>query len=235
MHAPVRIDSHSGPSRLSCFTCRAVALIIFFPTQVVRHVFLATAPLVAFVIFGPQRDLLACWFSWLPSYPRSPKPGVPMTLSTPYTRPYTPTPPRGLPSPSKGKASPLSDHQYLSPVARIGISTTDNRRLWHEIHSPSSPASRTTTPFPVLNHSVIPILQTPIPPGGLPPPYPPPGIGAPQIPPSAHMAEKRGTHSIPQAVGVIRQSPTSSAVRITQIQTLSLPDPGILRRVSDSS
>jgi len=124
-------------------------LIIFFPTQVIRHVFLATVPLAAFVIFGPQSDLLACWLAWLPCYPRRPEPewtAVTITLTTPYTpRGHTATVPQGLLSPLKEKASPPSDHQHPSPAAGAGVSTTDNRKLWHESHSPGSPVSHAVT------------------------------------------------------------------------------------------
>jgi hypothetical protein len=171
---------------LSCFPRRSVVLIIFFPTQVIRHIFLATVPLAAFVIFGPQSDLLACWFGWLPCYPRRPKPewiAVPIALNTPGARPPTPTVPRGLLGRLKEKASPPSDHQYPSPIARTGVSTTDNRELGHEGHPPSSPVSHVTASFLVSNQFTVPTPQAPISRGERPPPYPTlgslePGISA---------------------------------------------------------
>jgi len=138
-----------------------VVAIIFFPTQVIRHIFLATPPLVAFIIFGPQSDLLACWFGWLPSYLRRLQPGrtaIPMAITAPYTfRPHTPTVPPDPLAPLKEKASPLSDHQH----PRTGVSR-------HEGHSPGSLASHVThviMPVPVLNQSTAPISQGPIPRG----------------------------------------------------------------------
>ena len=140
-------------------------LIIFFPTQVIRHIFVATVPLVAFVIFGPQSDLLACWFGWLPLYLRRLQPertAVPMALTIPHTsRPHTPTVPPELFAPLNEKESLPSDHHHSSPVARTRVSTTDNRESRHESHFPSS----LTMPFPVLSHSTAPILQVPIPRG----------------------------------------------------------------------
>ena len=182
-------------------------LILFFPTQVIRHIFLSSVPLAAFVIFGPQRDLLACWFGWLPCYPRRPKPEwapVPIPLPAPYTpRLHTPTLPRGFLSLSKEKSSPPSNHPDPSTVARTEISTTDNRGLRNKGHSPSSPAD-ITTPFPVPNYSTLPVSQALIPP----PPYPlpgnsEPGIGTLRTPPSAHVPEEQDAHG-PHAVGAIR-------------------------------
>ena len=216
-----------------------MALTLFFPTQVIRHLFLATVPLVAFVIFGPQSDLLACWFGWLPCYPRTPKPewtATPIALATPCTpRPHTRTLPRGSLSSSKEKSPSPSDHQFSSPVTRIGASTINDRGLPHESHLPNSPAYQ---PSLVSSHSAVPILQTPKPHWEQPPPYPPtgdsgPGVGAVQIAESAHVSEKRGER-IPQAMEAIRQTPTSPEVPIILIQSPSLPGPSVLRELSDS-
>lgn len=142
-----------------------MVLIIFFPTQVIRHIFLATVPLAAFVIFGPQSDLLACWFGCFPFYSRKLQPeqtAVPMALTIPHTpRPHKPTVPPELLAPLKEKALPPT------PKSSAGteVSTTDNRESRHESHSPSSLASYVTVPFPVGNQSTVPILQAPIPRG----------------------------------------------------------------------
>ena len=149
---------------LSCFPRRAVVLIIFFPTQVLRHVFLASVPLAAFLIFGPQRDILACWFGWLSCYLRRPKPErtvVPTALTTPYNpRPYTPTVPRELLSPLKEKASAFSDRQHPGPVARTKVSTTDTK-----VVPSSSSISHVTMPFPVTNQPIVPELRVLVPRG----------------------------------------------------------------------
>ena len=208
----------------------AVVLSIVFPAQVMRHIWLATVPLAAFLTFGPQSDLSACWFGWLPCYPQRPKSewtAVPMTLA----KPYTPQPEGKLFSLSSKKASQFSDRQYPSSVAGIGIGTTENRRLRYESHPPSSPAPHDTAPFPMLNPSVAAILQTPTPCGEHPPPYASPRYSEPeieavQLPPSAHIPSKQGARS-PRAVGAICQSPTSPVVPIIVVQSPSLSDTSI--------
>lgn len=213
-----------------------MVLGVVFPTQVLRHIWLATIPLAAFLTFGPQGDLLACWFGWLPCYPRRPKAewtAVPMTLATPYT----PRSNRELFSRSNKKASQSADHQYPSSVAGIGISTIENRGLRYESHPPSHPTPHGTPPFPVLNSSGAP--QTPIPRGERPPPYPPPGnselgIEAAQLPLSAHIPRKQGTHS-PWSVGVIRQSPITPVVPTILVQSPPLSYTGTLTDSSRNS
>lgn len=179
-------------------------LIIFFPTQVLRHIFLASVPLAAFLIFGPQRDILACWFGWLSRYPRRPKPDqtvVPMALTTPYNpRPYTPTVSRELLSPLRENASALSDHQHPSPVARTEVSTTDSDMKTIPY---SSSIPHVTMPFPVSKSTHSPGNASTGPGGERYPPYPPPmnskpGISAFQMLPSAHPTrnEERIAHRL---------------------------------------
>ena len=182
-------------SRLSSFSHSAVALVLLFPTRVMRHILLATVPFAVFLFFGPQGDLLACWFGWLLCHPRKPKTEW-MATPAVMSASYTPRPHKRLLSWSSERASPRSGHQYPGLVAGVRTSTTDNQGLSCESHPPSNPAPQGTAPFLVPNPSAVSILQTLVPRGERPPPYYPPpgnsepGFGAVQMPPSAHIPRK---------------------------------------------
>ena len=190
---------------------------LFLPTQAARHIFVSTVPLANFLVFGPQRDLLACWLSWIPRR-SAPKRIVP----TPYIDGE-----RGIPR-AKGMAP-----QCPSPATAVRTESTGSQEWEDESRASSSPASYgSATDPPPASLTAISEAGEQLPPYPL-PVHSEPQPGAVQMPPRAHLPRTRDMRAAPP-VAVPRTLTRPIPPRIS-IQPPSLPAPGVLRRVSDSS